>query len=151
MFNKLDTLFAIIKINIITNIMLKILIVEDEQVLLTKLSDKLNSTGFDVIEAKDGKDGLKKALKEQSNLILLDLLMPRMDGVTMLTELRESGDYGKDVDVLVLTNLEPNNEVLSNMTMTQPVYYLIKSDTSLEEVCTKIREITSGSPLSDSN
>lgn len=84
----------------------KILIVEDEHSLLMALSEKFTHEGFEVLTATNGKTGLKSALKNKPNLILLDILMPVMDGMTMLKELRKD-PWGMNVFVLMLTNREP--------------------------------------------
>ena len=61
-----------------------ILVVEDEEILAKTLQDKLVSEGFEVLKAYDGVEGLKLATNEHPDLILLDLLMPKMDGMGML-------------------------------------------------------------------
>src|SRR3989344_8083810 len=87
-----------------------LLITEDEPALRYVLRDKLSNIGFKVFEAADGEEGLAVALKERPDLILLDLLMPKMDGISMLKKLRED-EWGKKVKVLVLTNLEDTNKI----------------------------------------
>lgn len=66
----------------------KILIVEDEKNLRTAIVDVLQYENFETLEAKNGKEGLKLALKEHPDLILLDLFMPEMDGMTALGKIR---------------------------------------------------------------
>lgn len=66
----------------------KILIVEDEKNLRTAIVDVLQYANFETLEAKNGKEGLKLALKEHPDLILLDLFMPEMDGMTALGKIR---------------------------------------------------------------
>ena len=74
----------------------KILIVEDEEDMLRALVDELGHEGFETLEAKNGKEGLSIALKERPDLILLDILMPEMDGMAVMKHLR--GDvWGKKV------------------------------------------------------
>ncbi len=68
----------------------KILIVEDEATICNALRDKLAGAGFLVLAAKNGEEGLKAALKERPDMILLDILMPKMDGLAMLKQLREN-------------------------------------------------------------
>lgn len=65
---------------------------------------KLKHSGFDICEAEDGILGLELIEKEKPDLVLLDLLMPRMGGVDMLRELR-SAEWGEKVPVLILTNI----------------------------------------------
>jgi len=66
-----------------------ILIIEDEKNLRTAIVDVLRAENFDTIEAKNGKDGVKMALKYHPDLILLDLLMPEMDGMTAFEKIRK--------------------------------------------------------------
>jgi len=115
-----------------------ILIVEDEESVLIALKDKLILEGFTVIEAKNGEEGLSSALSQHPDLILLDIVLPKMDGMSVLKKLREDS-WGKSALVIVLTNLsdtEKVSEALKNQAMT----YLIKSDWDLDEVIGKIKE-----------
>src|SRR3989338_8475811 len=82
----------------------KILIVEDEEILLTALKEELLTGGYDVDGAGDGIEGLEKVKSFKPNLVLLDLLMPKMDGMEMLQKLKANPET-KDVPVVILTNL----------------------------------------------
>lgn len=117
----------------------KILVVEDEPLLLRVTIDKLKLEGFKTLEARQGKDGLAAALKRHPDLILLDLLMPRMDGFAMLKELRNDR-WGKKVPVLILTNLSDPAKAEEAKTYGANGY-LIKSDWKLSQVVDKIKEI----------
>ena len=117
----------------------KILVVDDDESLNIVLVDKLNLSGFEAIGAIDGIDGLKKSLEHHPDLILLDLLMPKMDGLQMLKELREDS-WGKGAKVVILTLLEQADYVAK--TMQENIYgYLVKTNFSLEDVVKKIEEI----------
>jgi len=119
----------------------KILIVEDDVSLLKALQDKLSQEGYEVYKAWDGKIGLALALEKKPDLILLDIVMPVMDGMTMLKKLRNEGSYGKEVPVILLTNLNPDSErVNRGVTINEPAFYLIKSNWTLDEVMQKIKE-----------
>lgn len=119
----------------------KILIVEDELSLRNALSDKLLREGFEIVEAKNGEEGLEVALREHPDLILIDIIMPVMDGMTMLKKLRDEDEWGKTVPVIILTNLTSDNEErLRDITNAEPSYYLVKSDWKIEDVVAKIRE-----------
>jgi len=120
--------------------MKKILIVEDEAAYLKLLNDQLTKGGYKVIETKDGKEGLKSAEKEHPDLILLDIRMPVMNGIAMLDELRKS-TYGKTAKAIILTNLEPDDEILRKVLEDQPTYYLMKSDTELSDLVSKIKKL----------
>lgn len=117
-----------------------ILIIEDETPLRNVLRDQLVQDGFSVQEAKNGADGLKVALDNHPDLILLDLVMPVMDGMTMLKQLRQD-DWGKTAPVIILTNLVSNNSLVNQyLTQTQHSYFLEKTDVKIEDVVVKVRE-----------
>ncbi len=118
-----------------------ILIVEDETYMLNALTDKFKNENFHVLQARDGREGLKVALREKPDIIILDLLMPTKGGMETLKDLRESGEWGKKVPVVVLTNLDPNDDILKGVTEWLPSYYFIKSDIGLREVVERVKEI----------
>jgi DNA-binding response OmpR family regulator len=118
----------------------KIVVIEDDVILLKSLNVELLNSGFDVIEAKDGEEGLKITLKEHPDLILLDLLMPKMDGMSMLRKLR-SDQWGKTVPVIILTNLSSEDEKRNkDITELEPTYYFMKSEKEIGEIVEKIKE-----------
>lgn len=116
----------------------KILIIEDEETLLSVLSKKLEKEGFQVVKAKNGEEGLSVFVKEQPDLILLDIIMPVMDGMEMLKRLRET-EKGKDVPVVILTNLSEAGKTAE--ALEQGVFdYLVKSDWKLADLVEKIKQ-----------
>ena len=86
--------------------MAKILVAEDEQRIRDSFVDILVYAGYDVIEAEDGRTALEVALREIPDLILLDLMMPEMDGFEVMKNLRES-PITEATSVVVLTALPP--------------------------------------------
>jgi len=121
----------------------KILIVEDEPAYAKLLHDQLTQRGYLVIEAHDGLNGLEKIKSEKPDLVLLDIRMPKMDGMTMMDLLRKD-DEGKIVKVIFLTNLEADEEMLKKVVEQLPLYYYVKSDTDLDKLITKIDEVING-------
>lgn len=118
-----------------------ILIVDDDQLALQAVCDKFKSEGFDIREAKNGEEGLAIALRDHPDLILLDIMMPVMDGMTMLRKLRESSEWGKTVPVIILTSLTADNkERMKGITELTPTYYLIKANLKLEDLVEKVRD-----------
>mgnify|MGYP001314005511 CR=1 FL=1 len=115
----------------------KILIVEDEQPLNEALRDKLSDAGFDVSVATDGEAGLKHAQDNNPDLILLDILMPEMGGLEMLTHLRHD-DNLKEVPVIILTNME-NKESIADAILEGVSDYFIKADMRLDDLVSKIK------------
>ena len=118
-----------------------LLIVEDEVSLRKALVDKFTHDGFMVHESVNGVVGLATALHEHPDIILLDIVMPRMDGMTMLKKLRETNEWGKHVPVIILTNLTSDDEARArDITELEPAYYLVKTDWKLEDLVAKVRE-----------
>jgi CheY-like chemotaxis protein len=110
----------------------KILIVDDELVLIDLMRTKISQYGFTVIEALDGEEGLQKALTEHPDLILMDIIMPRMDGITVLKKLR-ADPWGKNVPVIILTNLN-TAETVENSIKNGVYDYLVKIDYTLDDL-----------------
>lgn len=110
----------------------KVLVIDDEIVLLDLLSSKISQNGFFVIEAHDGDEGLQKALAEHPDLVLLDIIMPKMDGITMLKKLRED-PWGKTAQVIILSNLNTAEAV--EKSLANGAYdYLVKIDYTLDDL-----------------
>jgi len=116
-----------------------ILIIEDELPMLKALSDKFTLEGFEILEAKDGAEGLKAALEKKPDLIILDIFMPVMDGKEMFEKLR-ADVWGKTVPVIILTNLNPDDKTLDQLMKNGPSYYFVKSKWKLEELVGKVKK-----------
>ena len=106
-----------------------VLIVEDEPLLQESLSEQLGDLGCTIVTAKDGDEAFQKALSTKPCLILLDILLPKMDGLEMLEKLREE-EWGRDISVIVLTNVDPNDEIINKIKVLGVSYYFIKSNVS---------------------
>lgn len=121
-----------------TDIKKIILVVEDEEPLRMVLKDVLTVEGYGILEAKNGIEGLEMSLREHPDLILLDILMPKMDGLEMLKKLRED-EWGRKAPVIVLTNLSDNEDIAK--AVDEDVFeYFVKTDIKINEVITRIRE-----------
>ncbi len=116
-----------------------ILIVEDEVSLREALKLKLEKEEYLVLEAENGKEGLDLALTTHPDLILLDIIMPVMDGISLFHELRKD-DWGKSANVLILTNLS-DLEKMAIATERNSSGYLIKSDWKINDLMIKVREL----------
>ncbi len=115
--------------------------VEDDNSLRSILHDKFEIEGFRIVEARDGEEGLNVALSQHPDLILLDIILPKMDGITMMKKLRASGDWGKHVPIILLTNISAEDEKLNQaIAENEPAYYLVKSNWTIQELVEKIRE-----------
>jgi len=115
-----------------------ILIIEDDPVLLKMYSEKFIFEGFDVIPAHDGVEALEKAKKENADIILLDIMLPRMSGTDFLAEFRKD-PKGKDVPVVCLTNLAEDEEKKKAMDLGVKDY-LVKAMQTPEQVVQKIKK-----------
>jgi DNA-binding response OmpR family regulator len=121
---------------------LKIALIEDDEILARAMKEELEEGGFDVVHAVDGVQGLQLILQEHPDLVLLDIVMPKMDGLTMLQKLR--GDaWGKNVRVLMLTNLDQIEKV-AQATDAGVLGYIVKSSHKVEEVVEKVKELLHG-------
>ena len=122
-----------------TNSSKTVLIVDDEELITKALAKKLEGGGgYSVLVRRNGEDGLKAALAEKPDLILLDMIMPKMDGMSVLTALRED-EWGKEVPVIVLTNLESGEE--ADKSRQSGVFdYLVKTNWSLSDVLDRVND-----------
>lgn len=113
----------------------KILIVEDSKSYLLVLSQSLEKEGFNVITAEDGEEGLSAAKKDNPDLILLDITMPKMDGITMSKKLKEAGIQAP---IIFLTNMS-DLKYISDATETA-TDYIIKADINTEGIVARVKE-----------
>ena len=114
-----------------------ILIIEDEKPTRRILKDKLKSNKFNILEAENGEEGLEISLKEHPDLILLDIVMPIMDGMTMLRELRKD-KWGKKAQIILLTNLA-DAEKMEESSQQNVSDYLIKTNWKINDLIKKIK------------
>lgn len=120
-----------------------ILVIEDEEVLRSTLVETLRRSGYETLEAKDGKEGFEIALKNRPDLILLDLILPIMSGVDSLKKIRRD-TWGKSVPVIILTNLSATDEqLIRDMVEERPDYYLIKSSWKMQDIVDQIKKVLS--------
>ena len=115
-----------------------ILIVEDEQPLLQDLLTKFTKAGFQTLSAEDGETALTMALAEHPDLILLDIILPKLDGLAMLKKLR-ADKWGKKAAVIILTKL--SDDQLIAEAMESGVYdFLVKSSWEIDDLIRRVRE-----------
>lgn len=119
--------------------MAKILLIEDEEALQKALTRALEIEGFNVVSAYDGKAGLELAQKENPDLILLDLILPQMDGFEVLRGIKSSPE-AKNIPIIILTNLEQAQNV-EKIIEFGPLNYLVKANYNLDEIVAKIKEL----------
>jgi len=117
----------------------KILLVEDDTFLAGMYVTKLQLEGFEVKIADDGEKGLKMAKSEQPDVILLDIILPKMSGFDVLKDLKADADT-KAVPVMLLTNLGQREDVQKGLDLGAKDY-LIKAHFMPSEVVTKIKNL----------
>jgi len=119
----------------------KILVVEDEPDMRQALAESLKHEGFEVVEASNGGEGLQEAIARHPDLIILDILMPKMDGMEMMKKLRGQNEWGRKVPIILLTNLSADDKIMRGIVENEPSYYLVKSDWKIPDVIEKVREM----------
>jgi two-component system chemotaxis response regulator CheY len=117
----------------------KILVVEDDPVFSNALTLKFKSAGYEVILAANGEEGLNAINLQKPDLIVLDLMMPVMDGKTMLKKLRDIPEFTK-LPVVILSNAGDSNTIMETKTYYSASEYLIKSNVTPDEILTKVRQ-----------
>lgn len=119
--------------------MTKILVAEDDKLVSGSLCDGLKAAGFEVTPAYDGEEALAKIKETIPDLVLLDIMMPKLDGLSVLWELKSDSATAK-VPVIVLTNLG-DAETISKIVAAGAVDYLLKSDQSVDDIINKIKDV----------
>jgi len=120
----------------------KILIIEDEKLVLELIQKKLTNERYEVSVARDGEEGMEKMRKFQPDLVLLDIVMPKMDGFEVLEEMRKDKDL-QDINVIVISNsgqpveLDRARELGAND-------WLVKAEFDPEEVVEKVKQQLQG-------
>lgn len=117
----------------------KVLIVEDDTTLRHALADKFNGSGYKVLEAGDARDVLTLLGHEKPDALVLDLILPIQDGISLLDELRKNG---YDMPVVILSNLL-GSETLRADADRLGARFFNKSSTSLEQIVDAVKETLS--------
>lgn len=117
----------------------KILIIEDEKILSDMYSEKFQQAGFEVISAPEAEDGLEVAKREKPNLIILDMLLPKGDGISFLQRLREENEISM-TPVVVFSNFDdPATKKAAFRLGVKD--YLIKTNYTPRDIIEKIKTI----------
>lgn len=122
--------------------MTKILLVEDDP-LMRRLYQKIFAfEGYEVVIAEDGVEGLEKSRSEHPNLILLDIMMPKMNGLEVLEKLKADPET-KSTPVIMLTNLAGEKDAESAL-LKGAVKYIVKSEQEPKKIADMVKEVLSG-------
>lgn len=120
----------------------KILIIEDDRYISKMYQLKLSLENYDVQVAENGRQGVDKVKEFMPNIILLDLLMPELDGFEVL-KIVKSEDATKDIPVLIMSNLGQEDHIQKGLSM-GAIGYIVKSQYTPSRVVEKIKDVLSG-------
>lgn len=119
----------------------KILVVEDEPDMRQAIAESLEREGFEVLQAANGFEGLGQAFAHRPDLLILDILMPKMDGMEMMKKLRQQNEWGLKVKIILLTNLSADERIMKGIVENEPSYYFVKSDWKITDVIEKVKKL----------
>ncbi|MDP3697520.1 MAG: response regulator [Candidatus Taylorbacteria bacterium] len=117
-----------------------ILLVDDDPLINRMYQVKLSEDGYNVEIAANGEEALIKARKHKPDLILLDLMMPKMNGIEALKELKKD-ETTKNIKIIILTNLEDKEGNLEKAKEMGALDYLIKAETDLKVLSEKVKVV----------
>ena len=120
-----------------------LLVVEDDLMLARMYADKLKSEGFEVDIAYDGFEGFEKMKLEKPSLVLMDIMMPNLDGLKTLEKAKKDPDI-KDIPIIILTNLTGSSEMKQAL-REGATGYIVKSEFTPAEVVKKIKDTLASS------
>jgi len=115
----------------------KILLVEDEEILAEMYQEKLTQSGFEVVLAGDAEEGFDLAKREKPDLVILDILLPKGDGISFLENLRNDSETAK-ISVVALSNYS-GGEIKERAFKLGVLDYLLKTDYTPQELIDKIK------------
>lgn len=116
----------------------KILIVDDEKLVIKALTEKLLPEGFIIDSARDGEEALSKVMQIKPDLILLDIIMPKLDGISVLKRLKAVPET-QNIPVIILTNLLDDKQV-SDALRIGDTDYLIKVEHTLSDILERVKK-----------
>ena len=117
----------------------KILLIEDDKMLLEMYTAKFTREGFEISTAENGSDGLKMVREIKPDMVLLDIIMPKLDGFATLKEIRKDENI-KDVPVILLTNLGQDQDIKKGKDLGADDYF-VKANHTPTEIVEKVQEL----------
>lgn len=126
--------------------MFKVLIIDDDEVLLRMYGTKLTNDGFQVVIQKDGLGATEKIREERPDLVLLDIMLPQKDGLTILAEIKKD-NLTKNIPVVMMTNLAGDEEKRHQSLDLGASAYLIKSDTTPQAIVDQVETVLKNQTL----
>ncbi|MEX0616345.1 MAG: response regulator [Candidatus Woykebacteria bacterium] len=119
--------------------MSKVLLVEDDSLMVKMYNMKFTHDGFQVETALDGEEGLQKVKDTKPDVIVLDIMLPKMSGTEVLEKIKGDSET-KDIPVIVLTNLNVSEEDVKKCKSLGAKEIFMKTDVTPQEIVDKIRE-----------
>ena len=119
--------------------MQKILVIEDDTFLRELIVQKLLKEGYEIVEAVEGEDGIKKVTEENPDIILLDIILPGIDGFEVLKKIK-ADEKVKDIPVIILSNLGQQDDIDKGIKLGAKDY-LIKAEFTPGEIVEKVRGV----------
>jgi len=116
----------------------KVLIADDDMTLHEMYAERLRAEGFVIVSAYDGEEAIEKAYKEKPDILVLDIMMPKVNGIDVMKKLRED-DQTKGIPVILLTALAQEINKIKSM-MGPKDQYLVKSDIMPGQVIEAIKK-----------
>ncbi|GBD34073.1 Response regulator ArlR [bacterium HR34] len=119
--------------------MKKILLIEDERNLHKVLNDYLQGEEIEIISAFDGEEGIKKAKELKPDVVILDLVLPKIQGMDVLRELKKD-EVTKHIPIIIFTNLHDFNAIQESVECGVNCY-LLKSDYKIEDLLKRVKQV----------
>lgn len=117
----------------------KVLLVEDDEMLHTMYTQKFAKEGYEVFSAYNGAEGLQMVDEKKPDVILLDIIMPKMDGFVALKKLKKNENTAK-IPVILLTNLGQEEDIRKGKELGADDYF-IKANHTPQEIVAKVKEV----------
>ena len=118
----------------------KILIVDDDSLISRMYQERFSRDGFEVVLAFDGEDGVEKAKKEKPDFILLDIMMPKMNGYETLKILKKEAGT-KSIPVMILSSIGGDPALVKKAKQLGIVDMVVKGETPAKEIVEKVRAV----------
>lgn len=123
----------------------RVVIVEDDPDLLEALVRQFREEGFNVFIAHNGREGVSRVVQVRPDVILLDLLMPEMDGHEMMQTLLAEHDWVREIPVLVMTNYGFGDKPIEDWAKKMRIEYMVKSEWRLQDIVEKVEHVLAAS------
>ncbi len=123
----------------------KIVCAEDDKLISTSLIEGFTGAGFEATPAYDGEEALAKIREVKPDAVLLDIMMPKMDGLAVAWELKANADTAQ-IPIVMLTNLS-DTETISKIMEAGIMDYLLKSEQTIDQIVAKVQEVMGRAPM----